>query len=94
MAYNHGIRIKENPTSIAAPVASNAGLQVVVGVAPVNLAKDPYSCTNVPLLADTFEKAAELVGYQEDFATFNICEVLSATFVKAGVTTAPLRSVQ
>lgn len=85
MAYNHGIRIKENPTSIAAPVSSTAGLQVVVGVAPVNLAKDPYSCTNVPLLADTFEKAAELVGYQEDFATFNICEVLSATFVKAGV---------
>ena len=46
MAYNHGVRVLENPTSVAAPITGTAGLQVVVGVAPVNLAENPYGCTN------------------------------------------------
>ena len=51
MPYNHGIRILENPTSLAAPIVGTAAFQVVVGVSPVNLAEDPYNATNVVKLS-------------------------------------------
>ena len=41
MAFEHGVRILEQPTSLVAPVLGTAGLQVVFGTAPVNLADDP-----------------------------------------------------
>lgn len=85
MAYNHGVRVLENPTSVAAPITGTAGLQVVVGVAPVNLAEDPYGCTNVPMLANTFAEAARAVGYSDDFSDYNICEAIDASFRVAGV---------
>ena len=85
MAYNHGVRVLENPTSVAAPITGTAGLQVVVGVAPVNLAEDPYGCTNVPMLANTFAEAAKAVGYSDDFSDYNICEAIDASFRVAWV---------
>ena len=38
MAFQHGVRVSEQPTSLIAPVLGTAGLQVVFGTAPVNLA--------------------------------------------------------
>ena len=80
MAYNHGVRTLENPTSLATPITGTAGLQVVVGVAPVNMADDPYSCTNTPMLAYSFAEASAAVGYNDDFANYNICESIDASF--------------
>ena len=80
MAYNHGVRTFENPTSLATPITGTAGLQVVVGVAPVNMADDPYSCTNTPMLAYSFAEASAAVGYNDDFANYNICESIDASF--------------
>ena len=85
MAYNHGVRVLENPTSVTAPITGTAGLQVVFGAAPVNLAEDPYACTNVPILANTFAEAAAAVGYSDDFSDYNICEAIDASFRVAGV---------
>ena len=34
MAYNHGVRVKEQATSLVAPVTGTAGLQVIIGTAP------------------------------------------------------------
>ena len=85
MAYNHGVRVLENPTSVTAPITGTSGLQVVVGAAPVNLAADPYSCTNKPILANTFAEAAGAVGYCDDFEDYNICEAIDASFRVAGV---------
>ena len=48
MAYNRGIRVLENPTSLTAPQLCTSGLQVIVGTAPVNLAEKPYSAAGVP----------------------------------------------
>ena len=80
MAYNHGVRTLENPTSLTVPITGTAGLQVVVGVAPVNMADDPYSCTNKPMLAYSFAEASAAVGYNDDFANYNICESIDASF--------------
>ena len=48
MAYKHGVYVAEQGTSIVAPVTATAGLQVVIGTAPINRASDPYHCTNTP----------------------------------------------
>ena len=41
MAYKHGVYVAEQGTSIVAPVTATAGLQVVIGTAPINRASDP-----------------------------------------------------
>ena len=80
MAYNHGIRIEEQATSIVAPITGSAGLQVVIGTAPINLAKDPYSVTNVPLIAYSFSEATSQLGYSDDFKKFTLCQSMDASF--------------
>lgn len=90
MAYNHGARYLERPTSIAAPIQGTAGLQVVFGTAPVNLAKDPYGVTNKPVLCYTFEEASMQLGYSserndKDFFLYTLCESMYASFQTFGV---------
>ena len=53
--YKHGVYVTEQPTGVVAPVQSTAGLQVVIGTAPINRASDPYHCTNVPILATSLK---------------------------------------
>ena len=37
MAYKHGVYTSEVATSMVAPITGTAGLQVIVGTAPVNI---------------------------------------------------------
>ena len=85
MAYNHGVRILENPTSIAAPTIGTSALQVVVGVSPVNLAEKPYESTNVVKLAYSLEEASAAVGYSKNLKDYNLNQSINATFVKFAV---------
>ena len=80
MAYNHGVRVLENPTSLTTPRQGTAGLQVIIGVAPVNLAEDPYNATNRPKIAYSFAEASAAVGYCDNFKDYNICESVAASF--------------
>ena len=73
MAYNHGVRVQEQETSIVAPITGTAGLQVVIGTAPVNLAADPYAVTNVPIIAYSYKEAAQQLGYSDDFKKYTLC---------------------
>ena len=85
MAYNHGVRILENPTSLTAPILGTAAFQVVVGVSPVNLAEDPYKDTNVVKLAYSFQEASAAVGYSNNLKDYNLNQSISATFKKFAV---------
>ncbi|BBF42004.1 phage tail sheath monomer [Lachnospiraceae bacterium KM106-2] len=80
MAYNHGIRVKENATSLSKPVTGMAALQVVFGTAPVNLAADPYGVTNVLVKVETFEDAYKKLGYSDDFSKYTLCQSMDACF--------------
>ena len=80
MSYNHKISTKEISTQLTTPVEATAGLQVVVGTAPVNLAKDPTAVTNKPVIAYSFSEAAELLGYSDDFASYTLCQSMDASF--------------
>lgn len=85
MPYLHGIRVKENPTSIAFPAANKAGVPVIFGTAPVNLASDPANATNKLFLCNTFAEAKEAVGYSEDFASYTLCQAIYAFFLKYAI---------
>jgi uncharacterized protein len=84
MAYKHGVSISEVPTSVISPVLATAGLQVVVGTAPLNLAKtDEY--INRPLLAYSFGEAEKALGYSDDWDDYTLCEAMDSSFRLYGV---------
>ena len=85
MAYMHGIRIQENPTSVPTPVKNEAGVPVIFGTAPVNLAADPENAVNKLFLCNTFAEAREAVGYSEDYEKYTLCQAMDAFFKAFGV---------
>lgn len=85
MAYQHGIDIKENATSISAPITGTAGLQVVFGTAPVNLLADPYSAVNKLIIAHSFADAVAGLGYSTDYENYTLCQSMDANFRLFGV---------
>lgn len=85
MAITHGFNKTEATTSVSAPVSVNSGLQVVVGTAPANMLENPAASVNTPLLALSFKEAAAAVGYSDDFASYTLCEAVSASFQVMGV---------
>lgn len=85
MAYNHGIRISENPTSIAAPVENTTGVPIIFGTAPVNLAADPSNATNRLFLCRTFDEAKAAVGYSDDYENYTLCQCMDSFFKAFGV---------
>ncbi len=82
--YKHGVYTREQETSLTAPVTGTAGLQVIIGTAPVNLIENPEAAVNTPLLANNYKEAVELVGYSTDFESYTLCEAISANFNVVG----------
>ena len=85
MAYNHGIRVSENPTSIAAPLTNTSGVPVIFGTAPINLAADPGNATNKLFLCNTYDEAKAAVGYSDDYESYSLCQAIDAYFKAFGV---------
>lgn len=90
MAFQHGVRIQEQATSLVAPVLGTAGLQVVFGTAPVNLADDPYRVTNTPIIAYSWPEAVSQLGYSEELDSkgnylYTLCASMYASFKLIGV---------
>lgn len=80
MAYRHGVYVQEQATSLTAPIEGTAGLQVIIGTAPVNLAAEPYACTNKPMLCYSYKEAVDNVGYSDDFERYTLCQSVDACF--------------
>lgn len=78
--YEHGIEVLENSTALTVPVTGNAGLQVVVGTAPVHLTGDVTDKVNTPLLCNTYEEAVANLGYSDDFEKYTLCQSMYASF--------------
>ena len=80
MAVTHGFIINETATSVTAPLNATAGLQVVVGTAPVNMLDDPAAAVNTPMIVRSYKEAVEAAGYSDDFEDYTICEAVNASF--------------
>lgn len=85
MAYMHGVRIQENPTSVSTPVSLETGAHVIFGTAPVNMAADPANATNKLFLCRTFDEAKAAVGYSADYKNYTLCQAMDAYFKAFGV---------
>ncbi len=80
MAYKRGVYVQEQATRLTAPVLGTAGLQVIIGTAPVNMLEDPAAAVNKPLLVQSYPEAVGAVGYSSDFAAYTLCESISVNF--------------
>ena len=78
--YYRGVRVIEEGTDLPAPAEGTAGMQVVFGTAPVNLAEDPAAAVNVPVICRSMEEAQEKLGYSEDFEHYTLCQSMYASF--------------
>lgn len=80
MTYRHGVYVSEQSTQILTPITSDAGVQVVVGTAPINLLEDPQTAINIPIVAQSFPEAVTKLGYSDDFEKYTLCQSMYATF--------------
>lgn len=83
MAFFHGIQVSEKQTQIVAPVQVDSAVQVVVGLAPVNMGNlsDPLA----PQIAYSYEEAVEKMGMNADHLTYTICESIKLSFATYNV---------
>lgn len=80
MPYFHGVYNSEQGTSLTTPIQGSAGLQVIFGVAPIHLSKNPKQAANTIMLCYSFKECQEAVGYSDDFKTFSLCQSIDACF--------------
>lgn len=80
MAYFHGVRVKEIPTSILATVSTTAGLPVVFGTAPVHLTKDPAKYVSKPVICYRWDEAVTALGYSDNWSKYTLSEVMYSEF--------------
>lgn len=92
MAYEHGVTISEQATSLLPPVEVSAGIPVVIGTAPVNMT-DPTN-VNKPKLCYSYSEAVEAFGFvpaEPDSTSglkkyaYSISEAIQAAFALYGV---------
>lgn len=74
---NHGISTSESTTSIASIIKSG-NTAVIIGTAPVNMAKNPK--VNTPVLCYSEKEALEAFGYLDDWENYTLCEAISVFF--------------
>ena len=77
--YKHGVYVREEATSLIAPIRGTSGLQVIFGTAPAALADDPTTCLE-PKLCYTYEEAVKALGYSDDWAKYTLCQSMDACF--------------
>ena len=78
--YNHGVGVNELATQVGEPQITLSGIPVVVGTAPVHLAKNPK--VNELVYAESYQDAVEALGYVEDFEKYTLCQSIFASFKK------------
>ncbi|ARK26003.1 hypothetical protein SporoP37_15865 [Sporosarcina sp. P37] len=79
MAFRHGSRVTEAPTSLMSPVVATATLPIVFGTAPIHLAKTREHVNDI-VVAYSFPEAQAALGYSEDWKNYTLCEAMDAAF--------------
>lgn len=76
--YKHGIKVLETERAMnGAALEATSGLQVIVGTAPVNLAKKPEEVVNTPVLCRSYSEAVSLLGYSDDWEQYTLCQSIA-----------------
>lgn len=84
MAFFHGVKTSEVPTSLLAPVEVDSAITLAVGTAPIHLATNPAKA-NEPILCYKMAEYVERFGATDDFANYTLAEVATSQFQLFGV---------
>lgn len=79
MAFFHGVKTSEVPTSLLAPNEVDSAITLAVGTAPVHLASNPAKA-NEPVLCYKLAEYVEKFGNSDDFENYTLAEVASSQF--------------
>ncbi len=80
MSYKHGVYTTEQASSVIPPASVSAGLPILFGTAPVNLAADGQGKVNEPVLCYTYQEAVSALGYSSDWSKYTLCEFMKSHF--------------
>lgn len=83
--YYHGVRVLEEKEEVKSVISGTSALQVILGTAPVNQAKNPEAAVNAPVVCNTFGEAVEKLGYSENWKDYTLCQSMYAAFKLFGV---------
>lgn len=78
--YRHGVRVEEKGSYVEEPETGDAGLQVIFGTAPVNLADKPEAAVDTPVVCRTMKEAEEKLGYSDNYKKYTMCQSMFACF--------------
>lgn len=78
MTYNHGIKVREKPTTLEQPKVALSAVQVIWGTAPVNQVENPP--VNKPIILRSLEEAKRHFGYSKNFKEYTLCEAMYVNF--------------
>ncbi|MBB6670503.1 phage tail sheath family protein [Cohnella nanjingensis] len=79
MAFNHGVTVIEQATSVLAPTTATSGIPFAVGTAPVNLASAGVPA-HTPVLVYTYAEAVAALGYSDNWTDYTLCELIYSHF--------------
>lgn len=82
MAITHGIETSKLRTSVSTPATVASGIHFVVGTAPVHTVDGKV---NEVVLLNTYEEAAQLIGYSDDWKKYSLCEEVYTAFSLYGI---------
>lgn len=82
MAITHGIETSKLRTSVSTPATVASGIHFVVGTAPVHTIDGKV---NEVVLLNTYEEAAQLIGYSDDWKKYSLCEEVYTAFSLYGI---------
>lgn len=97
MAYKHGVYGEQTASGAGRSARAAGTIPAYIGTAPVwranHAAEGGEELTMTPLLIRSFEDAKNKLGYSEDFASFPLCEAVSAHFLARGQAVGPIVAV-
>ena len=79
MEYKHGVYTSEHATSLVPMTATNSGLIVAFGTAPIHLASVPAP-VHTPVLCYSYKEAVTALGYSDDWEKYTLSEVVKTQF--------------
>ncbi len=80
--FYHGVRARQQETSVSTPVTAGSGIPFVVGTAPVHTVGGEV---NKPILCNTYSEAVAALGYSDDWEKYTLCEMIYSHFKLYGM---------
>ncbi len=80
IAYRHGVYAQRLPTSIIPPRRTSVSIPLVIGVAPVHKLAPASRPVNELKMISTYAEFATTMGWDDDLASYNLCEFAKVFF--------------